>query len=234
MDDALSIPDPFVNKPGARIYRTGHLGRWRSDGSIEWLGHADQQVEIRGYRIRLKEIESALLLLPEVRAAVVMAHDDQAASKRLVAYVVGHGDRHAEPRRLREALQCKLPQHMVPRHFVMLERLPLAPNGKVDTNALPPPEEDRSPTANIAARTRQRLADIWADVLGVEEVGLHDDFFDLGGYSVSVLVLQDCIRKAFGVELTVRTLFENTRLEQLAEQVNECLGVRFSSSSGTP
>ncbi len=217
------IADPYSGEPDARMYRTGDVGRWRADGTVEYLGRNDHQVKLRGLRIELGEIEACVLEQPGVREAVVLAREDAAGDKRLVAYVVAHEAQANEPAALREALQRKLPQYMVPAHFVMLDALPLTPNGKLDRRALPAPEVGASRAEYVAPRTptEERLVRIWAEVLGVEPIGVLDDFFELGGHSLRTIEVLSRIRSVCGVDLPLRVLFEATTVEQLARQVEQ-------------
>jgi amino acid adenylation domain-containing protein len=222
------VPDPLSGEPGARLYRTGDLGRWRAEGSIEFLGRRDNQIKLRGFRIELEEIESALVQLPSVAHAVVMVREDQPGERRLVAYVVpaAGGTSVAE---LRAALQEKLPDYMVPASFVYLERLPLTPNGKVDRRALPPPaSEEAADEAGDAPRTvvEEVVGAIWATVLGRERVGAHEDFFDLGGHSLLATQVISRVREAFRVEVPLRALFEEPTVAGLAMAVEAALQER--------
>ncbi|MBR0669386.1 amino acid adenylation domain-containing protein, partial [Roseomonas hellenica] len=205
------IPDPFGGDPGARLYRTGDLARWRPDGSLDFLGRVDHQVKIRGFRIELGEIEAHLLADPGVTEAVVVAQQS-AAGPQLVGYVTGAADVTA----LRAALAASLPDHMVPSQLVALERLPLTPNGKIDRAALPRPQQHA--TQHVAPRneTERALADIWAAVLGVEQVGVTDSFFDLGGHSLMATQAVARIRKQLGYEVPLRSLFAAKTIENLA------------------
>ncbi|HVS00904.1 MAG TPA: amino acid adenylation domain-containing protein, partial [Thermoanaerobaculia bacterium] len=170
------VPDQL----GARLYRSGDLGRWRASGELEYLGRIDHQVKVRGFRIELGEIESVLLQKPGVEAAVVLAREDMPGDRRLVAYVVG------EAEGLRAWVKERLPEYMVPAAFVALEALPLTPNGKVDRKALPAPGLDRSESGYVAPRTEEEemLAAVWSQVLGLDRVGVEDNFFALGGDSI--------------------------------------------------
>ncbi|WP_338082378.1 AMP-binding enzyme, partial [Agrobacterium deltaense] len=201
------VPNPFGS--GDRLYRTGDLGRWRRDGNLEFLGRADHQVKIRGFRIELGEIEAVLLSHPEVRQAVVVAHEDQTGDKRLVAYVVGE----ASPRDLRAHTLNTLPDYMVPAAFVPLETMPLTPNGKIDRAALPHPNNDNglARADYIAPRTptEEILAAIWADVLQISQVGVNDNFFELGGNSLLAMRMVARVRSIFNIELPLRSLFED-------------------------
>ncbi|MBN8468384.1 non-ribosomal peptide synthase/polyketide synthase [Corallococcus exiguus] len=210
------LPDPFSTQPGQRLYRTGDLARWRHDGVLEFLGRGDAQVKLRGYRIELAEVESALLTHSQVRQAVALVREDLPGDKRLVAYVVaGELDVSA----LREHLRPRLPEFMLPSAFVLLDALPLTPNAKVDRKALPAPEGTRAPTVEfIAPRSdiEQRLADIWQRVLRVDRIGIHDDFFALGGHSLLATQAVSRIRSEFRIELPLRALFDAPTIAALA------------------
>ncbi|HEY0601403.1 MAG TPA: amino acid adenylation domain-containing protein [Herpetosiphonaceae bacterium] len=218
------VPHPFGVVPGQRLYKTGDLARYRADGTIEYLGRVDTQVKIRGYRIEVSEIEAVLGEHPEVREAVVVARDDAAdpTSKRLVAYIV---PQNAMPgmNELREFLGQRLPAYMVPAVILALDALPLTPNGKVDRKALPAPDQLRPDleTAFVAPQTpvEQLLANIWADVLHVGEVGVTDNFFSLGGNSLLATLLVSRMREAFQVDLPVRTLFEAPTIAGLLQRI---------------
>ena len=183
------VADPFDEK-GGRLYRTGDLARWRADGQIEYLGRLDHQVKMRGFRIELGEIEAQLLLQPEVREAVVVAGEGPSGA-RLVAYVSPQAGASIDNAALREALGKALPDYMIPSAIVVLERLPLNPNGKVDRKALPEPEftsidHYEAPQGEV----EEVLAGIWAEVLGIGQVGRNDNFFELGGDSLAILQVQ--------------------------------------------
>ncbi|HVR99166.1 MAG TPA: amino acid adenylation domain-containing protein, partial [Thermoanaerobaculia bacterium] len=204
------VPDP--SGEGARLYRSGDLGRYLSNGDVEYLGRLDHQVKIRGFRIELGEIEAALSAHPGVRQAVVLARES-----RLVAYVVGD----VPAADLRQSLRDRLPDYMVPAAFVTLAALPLTPNGKVDRKALPAPEQPASENDYLAPRTpvEEVLAGIWADLLGLDRVGATDHFFDVGGHSLVATRVMSRLRHAFGVEMPLRDLFEAPRLADLAVRV---------------
>ena len=213
------VPDPFAAEPGARLYRSGDRVRWRADGSLEYRGRVDHQVKLRGFRIEPGEVEAALLRQPGVREAVVVVRDDAAGGPRLVGYVAADG----EGSGLRERLKAELPEPLVPAAVVVLERLPLTPNGKTDRAALPAPDWGRPEGEYVAPRTplEELLAGIWAEVLGVERVGVHDGFFDLGGHSLLVKRLLFRIGEVVPVEIPVRALFAAPTVEGLARAVEE-------------
>ncbi|KRA75175.1 hypothetical protein ASD78_09210 [Lysobacter sp. Root667] len=217
------IPDPFGAAPGGRLYRSGDLALWRRDGTIEVIGRIDHQIKLRGFRIELGEIESVLAQHPAVTQAVVHCREDRPGDKRLVAYVTAAGDAPATAA-LRDHLKAALPDYMVPSAFVVLERFPLTPNGKVDRRALPTPEAvngDDGDEAYLAPVTdeEQALAAIWQQLLGARRIGRDDNFFDLGGHSLLATRLLARIEQQYGVELPLRTLFEAATLEQLAARV---------------
>jgi pristinamycin I synthase 3 and 4 len=223
------IDSPFV--AGDRLYRTGDLGRWRADGLVEYRGRNDFQVKIRGYRIELGEIEAKLAALPGVKEAVVLAREDVPGHKQLVAYYLRHdavdagtdagiqADTHAGPERLRAQLQSLLPDYMVPTAFVPLDVWPLTGNGKLDRKALPPPDGATVLAGRpyVAPRTpiEEVLAAMWAELLGVEQVGVHDNFFDLGGHSLMAMRLIAAIRDTFGIGLTLKMFFETPTVEHM-------------------
>ncbi|SEN51846.1 amino acid adenylation domain-containing protein, partial [Nitrosospira multiformis] len=215
------IADPF-NETGGRLYRTGYLARWRSDGQIEYLGRLDHQVKIRGFRIELGEIETQLLAQPEVREAVVVAREGSSASNptggaRLIAYVSAHATADLDAARLREALARTLPDYMLPSAIVVLETLPLNPSGKVDRKALPEPEFTHTEHYEAPlGEAEEVLAGIWGQVLGVAQVGRHDNFFELGGDSILSLQIVTRARRA-GWKITPRQLFERQSIASLAE-----------------
>ncbi|WP_157697822.1 non-ribosomal peptide synthetase, partial [Caballeronia calidae] len=218
------LDDPFSHEPGARMYRTGDLARWLPDGNLEFLGRNDHQVKIRGFRIELGEIEAQLASHPAVREAVVIARDDngsnRSADKRLVAYVTLNSD--ADAAGLVEALRIhlteRLPDYMVPAAFVMLDALPLTPNGKLDRRALPAPGNDafaQRPYEAPQGETESVLAELWTELLGVESVGRHDNFFALGGHSLLAVTLIERLRRQ-GLHANVHELFGAPSLSALA------------------
>jgi acyl carrier protein len=213
------VPDPFAAEPGARMYRTGDRLRWKADGRLEFIGRVDEQVKIRGFRIEPGEIEAVLSSHPEVREARVIAGEDASGERRLVAYVVGD----VEGDGLRAHLRESLPEYMVPAAFVVLETLPLTPNGKLDVRALPAPEYAADVDRHVAPRTpvEEVLAGIWAEVLRLERVGVHESFFELGGHSLMAIRVVSRVRAVFGVELPLRALFEGPTVAELARRVEE-------------
>ncbi|WP_164003066.1 non-ribosomal peptide synthetase, partial [Pyxidicoccus caerfyrddinensis] len=217
------VPDPYSGVPGARMYRTGDLGRRLPDGVLEFLARADFQVKVRGFRIELAEIEASLELLPEVRSAVVMARERRPGDAVLVAWVVASRPGVSEEQVL-EALALRLPAYMVPSRVVLLDALPLGPNGKVDRKALPAPTEatPRAAGARRHASPREALlAELFAEVLGVEEVSPEADFFHLGGHSLSATRLVARVRQAFGVELPLAALFASPTVAGLARELEK-------------
>ena len=209
--------------PGARMYRTGDLVCWGADGQLRYFGRADEQVKIRGYRIELGEIQAALAGLDGVEQAVVIAREDRPGDKRLVGYVTGTAD----PAGARAALAERLPAYMVPAAVVVLEALPLTPNGKLDNRALPAPEyQDVDRYRAPAGAVEEILAGIYAQVLGLERVGVDDSFFDLGGDSLSAMRVIAAVNTGLDAHLAVRTLFDAPTVAQLAPRIGEDAGRR--------
>ncbi|WP_116377627.1 non-ribosomal peptide synthetase, partial [Mycobacterium sp. MFM001] len=217
----VACPFGGAEAPGQRMYRTGDLVRWRADGQLDYVGRADEQVKIRGYRIELGEVQAALSGLDGVDQAVVIAREDRPGDKRLVGYVTGTVD----PVGARTELAERLPAYMVPAAVVVVEALPLTPNGKLDTRALPEPEYTgleryRAPSNAI----EDILAGIYAQVLGIERVGVDDSFFDLGGDSISAMRLVAAVNTAMDAGIAVRTVFEAPSVAQLAPRIGEQAG----------
>jgi amino acid adenylation domain-containing protein len=211
------VPDPFSTEGGARLYRTGDRARWRADGTLEFLGRVDFQVKVRGFRIELGEIEGALRRSEGVVDCVVLAREDVPGEPRLVAYVVGE----AGADELRAHVRRSLPEYMVPAAFVHMETLPLTPNGKLDRKALPAPDHAADADRYVAPRTpvEEVLAEIWAEVLGVERVGVHDSFFELGGHSLLIMRLLARIQDMLDLRLSIRTVFSMPMLEAMAGEI---------------
>jgi amino acid adenylation domain-containing protein/non-ribosomal peptide synthase protein (TIGR01720 family) len=227
------VPNPYVEGKGveARMYRTGDLGRWRPDGTIEFLGRNDHQIKVHGFRVELGEIEARLSECEGVREAVVLAREDASGMKRLVAYYTPEGAAQSESgpgqvEVLRNRLAEKLPRYMVPAAYVRLEKLPLTGNGKIDRKRLPVPEAETYAVCGYEepiGETEKTLARIWADVLKVERVGRHDNFFALGGHSLLATRLVNSVRSLLGVNLAIQTVFEGQSMAGLAKTVEEII-----------
>ncbi len=212
------ISDHLTEEPGSRLYKTGDLARFLENGDVEYLGRVDEQVKIRGFRIELGEIESVLRQHPAVREVSVMAREDVPGTKRLVAYLV-MASSSPDVNELREHLKPKLPDYMIPAAFVLLEKLPLTNNGKIDRKMLPVPEQQRPEIAStyVAPRTEneKKLAAVWSKVLRVEKIGVNDNFFELGGDSIlSIQVIATARRE--GLKLTPKLLFAHQTVAELA------------------
>ena len=223
------IPHPFSATPGTRLYKTGDLVRYRADGTLEFLGRLDHQVKVRGFRIEPGEIEAVLGQHPQVREAVIVAQEETPGEKRLVAYVVMHQSCEQTPGELRRFLQGKLPAYMVPSAFMVLEALPLTTNGKIDRLALPIPARHQArDSVFIAPRMplEEQLATLWATLLNVSPISVHDDFFALGGHSLLATQMVSRLRDAFQVELPLRYMFEAPTVAGLAEVIETMLWAR--------
>ncbi|MGH2510619.1 MAG: non-ribosomal peptide synthetase, partial [Ktedonobacteraceae bacterium] len=217
------IPHPFDSQAGARLYRTGDLVRYLPDGNVEFLGRLDQQVKLRGFRIELGEIEAALVQHPSVHEAVVVVHENATGDKRLVAYIVAEQSLVPSSQELRSYLQKRLPSYMLPATFVPLDLLPLTPNGKLDRHAVPVPEQTRALVEYVAPRTdlEKQLSQIWAQVLGLERVGIQENFFELGGHSLIATQMIIRVRERLLVNLPLRRLFEAPTVAQFASVIEE-------------
>ncbi|MEG4964628.1 amino acid adenylation domain-containing protein, partial [Microcoleus sp. K4-C2] len=235
------IPHPFAENRTAfsliqnsssfilseHIYKTGDLARYLPDGNIEFMGRSDHQVKIRGFRIELGEIEAAIGQHPALRETVVLVREDNPGDKRLVAYIVSNSALKTQDSELINDLRCylkqKLPQYMMPSAFVLLESLPLTPNGKIDQRSLRAPEINRAEFESNFAEPRtpdeQLIAEIWAEVLGLERVGIHDNFFELGGHSLLATQAISRLREAFQVEVPLRSLFESPTVATVTESL---------------
>jgi amino acid adenylation domain-containing protein len=216
------IANPFND---GRLYKTGDLGRWRTDGNIEFLGRMDHQVKLRGFRIELGEIESVLCEHPVVTQAVVIVKGEQAENKQLIAHIVPTESETTSLEPLREYLKSKLPEYMVPALFIVLEELPLTVNGKVDRKALSALEglELSTTVQYVAPQTpnQELLAQLWSEVLDREQIGIHDNFFELGGHSLLATQLISRVREVFEVELPLRALFEQPSIASLAQALQQ-------------
>jgi amino acid adenylation domain-containing protein len=214
------VPDPFSSRPGARLYKTGDLVRHRDDGRIEFLGRLDHQVKIRGHRIELGEVEAALRDHAGIRDVVVIARGT-AGESQLVAYLVARDGAQLEPGELRAFLKERLPEHMMPSAFVVLDALPLSPNGKVDRKNLPPPGVEAAAGASALPQTEMEksLAEIWCELLGLKRVGIHDDFFELGGHSLAATRLIARLEDFTGEDLSLRDIFDSPTIAKLSARL---------------
>ncbi|HYK20228.1 MAG TPA: amino acid adenylation domain-containing protein, partial [Pyrinomonadaceae bacterium] len=212
------VPHPFANTPGQRLYRTGDRGRFLETGEVEYRGRTDHQVKIRGSRIELAEIQSALDTHPEIRGSIVLAHEDASGEKRLTAYVLGHGKKLSN-RDVRAYLSKKLPEFMIPASVVVLEDFPRTASGKVDRLNLPKPvdlREDRVAPRNL---TEEIVSEVFAEVLSINDVSVNDDFFALGGHSLLIPRVINRLNEMFAVDLPMRAVFDNASVSELAEKI---------------
>ncbi|MFP5264067.1 MAG: amino acid adenylation domain-containing protein, partial [Blastocatellia bacterium] len=220
------IPDPYGEKAGGRLYKTGDIARYDKEGRIHYLGRADHQVKLRGFRIELGEIESVLMQHEQIREAVVTVQETD-GGKRLVGYVVASGQQKPDVNELKVYLKQRLPDYMTPAVFVTLESMPLTPNGKLDRRALPAPGRNDFQGENkyVAPRTlvEDMLVAIWEDLLKVNQVGIYHSFFDLGGHSLLAIQLMARVNRAFHSNLALRVLFESPTVSGLAEQIEKAL-----------
>jgi len=219
------IPNPFSQEPKAQLYKTGDLVRYRTDGKIEYLGRIDNQVKIRGFRIELGEIEAVLSQHPATRENAVVVHETSATDKRLVAYLVPHQEQTLDNTELRAFLKERLPDYMIPSAFVTLEAMPLTPTGKIDRRALPEPEGTRPQleAAYVMPQTdaEQRIAAVWQQLLQIEKVGIHDNFFEVGGHSLLMIQVQSELQKRFKQPLSMIELFQYTTIHALAKHLTQ-------------
>jgi len=229
------IPDPFSGEPEARLYRTGDLARYLSNGNIELLGRIDHQVKVRGYRIELGEIETVLAEHPAVREAVVIVREDVPGDKRLVGYIVSTHDPNPTTTELRTFLQQKLPEYMVPGAFVFMDALPLTPNRKVDRRALPAPDTTRpeleSAFVEPESGVEKVVAGIWAAALGLQRVGIHDNFFDLGGHSLLLAKVHGQLQAALRRDVPMIELFRYPTISTLAKYLSDAPEQRLSTET---
>ena len=232
------IPDPFSSSPCARLYKTGDLVRYCSDGNVEFLGRIDHQVKIRGFRIELGEIEAALIAHPAIREAVVIANVEENGDKRLVAYIVEtkyseQNEKHLTTTGLRSFLQASLPDYMLPAAFAFLTELPLTPNGKIDRNALPDLKSIDKKNTNYAPAIdliEKQLVAIWEEVLGVHPIGINDNFFEIGGNSLISIRLLLQIQKRIDSKIILSDIFHALTIRELAFRLNNHEDVHSMSS----
>jgi amino acid adenylation domain-containing protein len=221
------VPDPFAVKEAGRLYVTGDVARWKADGNLEFTGRKDYQLKVRGYRIEPGEIEIALLENEDVEQAVIVARDDGQGGKKLVAYVVPAAEKTVSATKLREFLKSRLPEYMVPGHFVVLTRLPQTANGKIDRTALPAVEPGQvmpeQPYATPQTPIEKAIARIWSSVLHLERVGIHDNFFHLGGHSLLGTQVISRVRKAYHVDLPLRSIFTMPTIAEFSEAVEDAV-----------
>jgi acyl carrier protein len=224
------IADPFSGAPGARLYRTGDLARWRPDGTLHYAGRADAQLEVNGYRIEPGEVEAALLGHPDVAAAAVTAVPGPAGGPVLAGYVVPRAAA-PTPAVLRAHLARELPRYLIPAAFVTLAELPVTSSGKLDRARLPAPATTDDGPAAPRTEIERVMAELWAQALGVPEIGVHDDFFALGGNSMSAARLLTRIRSAFDIDFTLRAIFDHRSLAELSEAVTDQLRAEIAAMS---
>ncbi|AKK73889.1 hypothetical protein OK18_15880 [Chryseobacterium gallinarum] len=218
------IPHIFKEGSGERLYKTGDLVRWLPDGNIVFAGRTDDQVKVRGFRIEPGEVTAVLLRSPMIRQAVVVARPDATGSYQLVAYVTA-SDHTYQKEDLLQWLEMQLPGYMIPAHIIVLEALPLNANGKVDRKALPVPEQTRSEQDNVPRNaTESRLAEIWQELLQVSKVGIHDNFFHLGGHSLMAMRVSAFIKNEWGLRVAPTVLFNCKTIERLAAHIDQLKG----------
>ncbi len=215
------IPNLYNSSPGSRLYKTGDLARYLKDRDIDYIGRRDYQIKIRGYRIELGEVESVLSNHAGVRESVVIAREDQPGNTRLVAYIVLFENQEADAVEIRNYLKRKLPDYMIPSAFVMLPELPFTPNGKVDRKRLPSPEKSGLEKEYVPPRTEveKSIAEIWSEVLGVERIGIYDNFFEIGGHSLLATKVISRIKEVFTLDLQVRAMFEAQSIKELSLKI---------------
>jgi amino acid adenylation domain-containing protein len=230
---ARFVTNPFDAKSSTRLYKTGDLGCYLPDGQIAFRGRIDEQIKIRGYRVEPNEIIAALAMHPGIQASAVVAVPDPQGNKQLVAYVVAKPESTLATKSLREFLSSRLPEYMVPTLFVRMDSLPANASGKVDRNSLPPPNESNllRDEAYVAARTKieQRIAEVLVALLGIGNISIDDNFFMLGGHSLLGTQLIARLRQIFGVELTLRNIFESPTIAMLAKEIEQRLYARLEA-----
>ncbi|WP_319930872.1 non-ribosomal peptide synthetase [Xenorhabdus santafensis] len=230
------VSDPFREKANSRMYKSGDLGRWLPNGTIEYLGRNDFQVKIRGFRIELGEIETQLAACEGVKDVVVVAREETGGDKRLVAYLIPQPGTVLSPAHLREQLSTYLMEHMIPSAFVMLEEFPLTGSGKIDRKALPEPDRSAIASREYEApqgEIEQKLAEVWQSLLGLEQVGRHDNFFELGGHSLLTVQMASRVRQALNIKVDLQSLFTHPILSDLAQSLSaQSLTVQAQAAVG--
>ena len=218
------VPNPFDRQADSRLYRTGDLAKYLPNGNIEYLGRMDGQVKVRGFRIELGEVEAALSQHPAVRDIVAVVREDAPGDRRLVAYVVMNSPENTATADLRGFLKQKLPEYMLPTSFVLLEKLPITPSGKVDRKSLPAPDTSalslRSNYVAPRTDTEQQVSQIWSQILKLEKIGIHDNFFELGGYSLLGTQILTRVRKIFAINIPLKVLFESPTITEFANRID--------------
>jgi acyl carrier protein len=221
------VPSPFKSSDSPRLYKTGDLARYLPDGDIEFLGRADNQVKISGMRVELGEIEAALNSHPQIREAVVTVTSQSLDRYRLVAYFIARDGRPSIGNELQRFLRSNLPDHMIPSDFLLVDAFPLLPSGKVNRKALSSMAAERivAERTFVAPRTEteEKLTQIWREVLSIDQVGVEDNFFDIGGHSLIVIQVIARIRKVLEVEVPFRILFEEPTIAALADEVDKAI-----------
>jgi acyl-CoA synthetase (AMP-forming)/AMP-acid ligase II/acyl carrier protein len=214
-------------RPGGRLYRTGDLVRWLPDGAIEYLGRTDHQIKLRGFRIELGEIEAVISEDSRIKQAAVIVREDVPGDQRLVAYLSMRSGERPTIAELRASLSQKVPEYMVPSEFVFLDEFPLTPNGKIDRKALPVPDNSRrvldQPHEAPRTEVESAVAAIWNEVLRTHDVGIHDNFFEVGGHSLSATGVLSRLRDRFGISLPLRIIFNAPTVHQLSTQIETML-----------
>lgn len=225
----------FISNPfgEGKLYKTGDLARYLPNGEIEFLGRLDDQVKIRGFRIELGEIKNALSQHDQIQEALVIAYEDL-SEKRLVAYFVSRTDEALSHQELREFLGQQLPSYMIPSAFVVLEKFPLTPNGKIDRHALPKPSFEQIHTEFVSPRTEieVKIAEIWSQVLGVERIGIDDNFFALGGHSLLATQVISRLFQVFGVKLSFIRFFSTPTIADISREIENLRGVSDGYEEG--
>jgi acyl-coenzyme A synthetase/AMP-(fatty) acid ligase/acyl carrier protein len=235
LTDDRYLDDPFSTDPGALMYGTGDKARWRNDGTLEHLGRLDNQVKVRGFRIELGDIETNILHHAAIQEAVVVAREAAPGDQRLIAYFVAGNSPDGIVDQLREQLFAALPEYMVPAHFVALDKLPRTDNGKLNRKALP--EFDFSQTGQYSiielprSRTEETLTGIWTEVLGLEQVGTQQNFFELGGYSLLAMQIGSRVRQAFSIDMPMREFLSSPTILDQATHVDEILAASLQQAT---